>query len=63
MLLPSDELQAGNALSFGATELSQLAGPAVGGVLVALVSAAGGFAIDAATFLISAHRAADPGVP
>jgi MFS family permease len=53
-LLPSDQLQAGNALSFGATELSQLAGPAVGGVLVALVSAAGGFAIDAATFLISA---------
>ena len=53
-LLPSDELQAGNALSFGTTELSQLAGPAVGGVLVALISAAGGFAIDAATFLISA---------
>lgn len=53
-LLPADELQAGNALSFGTTELSQLAGPAVGGVLVAMVSAAGAFAIDAATFFISA---------
>jgi MFS family permease len=30
-LLPRDELQAGNALSFGTTQLSQLAGPAVGG--------------------------------
>jgi predicted MFS family arabinose efflux permease len=53
-LLPFDELQAGNALSLGTTELSQLAGPAVGGALVALISAAGGFAIDAATFLVSA---------
>jgi MFS family permease len=53
-LLPREELQAGNALSFGTTELSQLAGPALGGVLVAVVGAASGFAIDAATFLVSA---------
>jgi MFS family permease len=53
-LLPRDQLQAGNALSFGTTQLSQLAGPALGGVLVALVGPATGFAIDAATFAVSA---------
>ena len=53
-LVPADELQAGNALVLGTTQLSQLAGPAVGGALVAVISAPGGFAIDAATFLISA---------
>jgi MFS family permease len=53
-LLPRDELQAGNALSFGTTQLSQLAGPALGGVLVAVVGSASGFAIDAATFVVSA---------
>jgi MFS family permease len=54
VLLPRDELQAGNALSFGTTQLSQLAGPALGGVLVALIGPASGFAIDAATFVVSA---------
>ncbi|MFZ0386220.1 MAG: MFS transporter, partial [Solirubrobacteraceae bacterium] len=53
-LVPREELQASNALSFGATELSQLAGPALGGVLVAFAGAASGFAIDAATFVVSA---------
>jgi MFS family permease len=53
-LLPREELQGGNALSFGTTELSQLAGPALGGVLVAVVGAASGFAVDAATFVVSA---------
>ncbi len=53
-LLPSGELQAGNALISGTTQLSQLAGPALGGVLVARVGPARGFAIDAATFVISA---------
>jgi MFS family permease len=53
-LLPREELPAGNALSFGTTQLSQLAGPALGGVLVAVVGAASGFAIDAATFVVSA---------
>jgi MFS family permease len=53
-LLPRDQLQAGNALSYGTTQLSQLAGPALGGVLVALVGPASGFAIDAGTFVVSA---------
>jgi MFS family permease len=53
-LVPRDELQAGNAASFAATQLSQLAGPAVGGVIVAMIRPATGFAIDAATFVISA---------
>ncbi len=53
-LVPREELQAANALSFGTTQLSQLAGPALGGVLVALVGPASGFAIDAATFVVSA---------
>lgn len=53
-LLPKAELQAGNALISGTTQLSQLAGPALGGVLVALVGPAQSFAIDAATFAVSA---------
>jgi predicted MFS family arabinose efflux permease len=53
-LLPPEELQAGNALAFGTTQLSQLAGPAVGGVLIAVVGPAGGLALDAATFVVSA---------
>lgn len=53
-LLPRRELQAGNALISGTTQLSQLAGPAIGGLLVALVGPAQGFAIDAGTFAISA---------
>ena len=53
-LLPRNELQAGNALVSGTTQLSQLAGPALGGVTVGLVGSATGFAIDAATFAVSA---------
>ena len=53
-LLPGAELQAGNALVAGTTQLSQLAGPACGGLLVALVGPASGFALDAATFVVSA---------
>lgn len=53
-LLPRGELQAGNALISGTTQLSQLAGPAIGGVLVALVGPSQSFAIDAGTFAISA---------
>jgi MFS family permease len=53
-LLRRDELQAGNALISGTTQLSQLAGPAIGGLLVALLGPAEGFALDAATFAISA---------
>ncbi len=53
-LLPGEELQAGNALASGGTQLAMLAGPAVGGVLVALAGPAQAFAIDAATFAVSA---------
>jgi MFS family permease len=53
-LLTRGELQTGNALISGTTQLSQLAGPAIGGVIVALLGPAGGFALDAATFAISA---------
>jgi MFS family permease len=53
-LVPVEELQAGNALISGTTQLSQLAGPALGGLLVVLVGPADSFAIDATTFAISA---------
>lgn len=53
-LLPRDQWQAGNALISGTTQLSQLAGPALGGVLVAVVGPVEGFTIDALTFGISA---------
>lgn len=53
-LVPRDELQSGNALISGTTQLSQLAGPALGGLLVAVIGPADGFAIDAATFAVSA---------
>jgi len=53
-LLARSELQAGNALISGTTQLSQLAGPALGGLLVALFGPAEGFALDAVTFAISA---------
>jgi hypothetical protein len=36
-LLPDDDLQAGNALSSGGTQLALLVGPAIGGVIVASV--------------------------
>lgn len=53
-LVSRDELQAGNALISGTTQLSQLAGPALGGLLVASLGPAQGFAIDATTFVVSA---------
>jgi predicted MFS family arabinose efflux permease len=53
-LLPDAELQAGNALASGGTQLAMLGGPAIGGALVALAGPAPAFVIDAATFLISA---------
>jgi MFS family permease len=53
-LLPDDDLQAGNALSSSTTSLAALAGPAVGGALVAFLGPAPAFAIDAASFALSA---------
>jgi MFS family permease len=53
-LLPDEELQAGNALASSGTQLATLAGPAVGGALVALLGPAPAFAVDAVSFVVSA---------
>jgi predicted MFS family arabinose efflux permease len=53
-LLPDADLQAGNAVTSGGTQLATLAGPALGGALVALAGPAPAFAIDAASFVVSA---------
>lgn len=53
-LLPDQDLQAGNALAESGTQLAALAGPVIGGTLVALVGPALAFALDAASFAISA---------
>jgi hypothetical protein len=53
-LLPGENLQAGNALASSCTQLASLAGPAAGGVLVALGSPAAAFWLDAASFAVSA---------
>ena len=53
-LLPDQELQAGNALASSGTQLATLAGPAIGGALVALLGPAPAFAVDAASFVVSA---------
>jgi MFS family permease len=53
-LLPGEELQAGNSITSGGTQLATLLGPALGGVTVALVGAPAAFAVDAVTFAVSA---------
>jgi predicted MFS family arabinose efflux permease len=53
-LLPDEDLQAGNALSSGWSQLAILVGPAIGGVVVAAVGPATAFAVDAATYVVSA---------
>ena len=53
-LLPAGDLQAGNALASGGTQLATLAGPVAGGAAVALGSPALAFALDAASFALSA---------
>ncbi|MHB1929923.1 MAG: MFS transporter [Acidimicrobiales bacterium] len=71
-LLPGEDLQAGTALTEGGTQLATLAGPAVGGVIVATLGASPAFALDAASFVVSAvtlsgvrfaQRPARPTVP
>jgi len=52
-LLSDDQLQAGNALSFGGTELATLIGPVIGGVVVALLGPSPAFGIDAVSFAVS----------
>ncbi len=53
-LLPDEDLQAGNALAAGGTQVATLVGPALGGVVVATVGPATAFWIDGATFVLSA---------
>jgi len=53
-LLDPARLQAGNALNEAAVQLGSLTGPALGGILVASAGSAPAFAVDAATFGVSA---------
>lgn len=53
-LLGGEDLQAGNALTSGATQLATFVGPAVGGLVVALLGPAPAFAVDAVSFTVSA---------
>jgi len=53
-LLPDEDLQAGNALASAGTQFATLAGPVIGGALVALLGPVPAFALDAATFVVSA---------
>ena len=52
-LIPSDVLQAGNALRGLSRQISRVGGPLVGGVIVAAAGPPLAFAIDAATFFAS----------
>ena len=53
-LLSGDDLGPGNALASSGTQLATLIGPAVGGALVAIAGPSFAFALDAATFAVSA---------
>jgi predicted MFS family arabinose efflux permease len=53
-LLRGEDLQAGNALLSGGTQLATLAGPALAGTVVALIGPAPAFWVDAASFAVSA---------
>jgi predicted MFS family arabinose efflux permease len=53
-LVRADELQAANSLAFSGTQLATLVGPALGGALVSLAGPMPAFAIDAASFAVSA---------
>ncbi|WP_082772255.1 MFS transporter [Actinoplanes sp. TFC3] len=53
-MFDKDRLVTANALLQGTESASQVAGPALGGVLVAAVSAVAGLAVDAFSFLVSA---------
>jgi len=52
-LVPGDILRAGNAARLLSRSAARIAGPTVGGLVVALVSPAAAFGIDALTFLFS----------
>lgn len=53
-ILEDNDLQAGNAINMATVQVSVLAGPSVGGAIVASVRSGVAFAIDAATFVVSA---------
>jgi len=53
-LIADDQLQSGNALISASTQLAVFAGPALGGAVVAALSSAAGFGLDALTFGVSA---------
>jgi predicted MFS family arabinose efflux permease len=53
-LVADDQLQSGNALMSASTQLAVFAGPALGGAVVAALSSAAGFGLDALSFGVSA---------
>jgi predicted MFS family arabinose efflux permease len=53
-LVADDALQSGNALLSAGTQLATFAGPALGGAVVAALSSAAGFGLDALSFGVSA---------
>jgi MFS family permease len=53
-LVPDEVLQAANALASGGMQLAALAGPAIGGALVAFASPSLAFALDSGSFAVSA---------
>lgn len=53
-LLTAGDLQAGNALVTGGAQITGLAGPAAGGAVVAFLGPSPAFAVDAASFAVSA---------
>src|SRR5207248_2382765 len=52
--VPEGDLLAANSLSQLATQVTKVAGPALGGLIVATWSPRAAFGIDAVTFLVSA---------
>ncbi|MEP7025609.1 MAG: MFS transporter, partial [Actinomycetota bacterium] len=53
-LLPPSQLQSGNAINSAAVQIGTVLGPTVGGILVATSGSVPAFAVDAASFGISA---------
>ncbi|HEY1616108.1 MAG TPA: MFS transporter, partial [Streptosporangiaceae bacterium] len=53
-LLPAGQLAAGNAVSAALVQVGSMAGPVLGGAVVAAAGSAPAFAVDAATFAVSA---------
>src|SRR5690242_4848358 len=53
-IMSDDDLQAGNAINMATVQISTLAGPSVGGIIVASVRSGIAFVIDAGTFIVSA---------